>query len=523
MARDYWIDVVYPRKHHTVGDYEIIGDLEILAKKYNLNASFELAGPRRHHHSGGPRYWELPIYYVPDFGDVAVNTMYSDPTDIPDAVQGPLDVNQAWYRPRRDVVKEFTSHQRRIPTIAEINTLKRYVSDIKKNMAASDEWSFEHNNGRLDWFITYARVPNRQEDSRIAKAAEARVNQHIRRYHDTHKTIGDLIGDIVHGINDDIQSVPIAGPLIHGAINLNPVTAIGNMSARMLNGERIDHAFLDTAKEQVRAVKEVAPYVKTVMSFVPGVGTGVAAAIAAGTALAEGRSITDAVLDGLGNAVPGGSLGKTLFHAATAIVHGDKVSDVVLNEVKNQLPANLRPVIDTAVGAAQGKNVREAVLQAIRANVPDSVKKALDVGVATGVARNAQAAVVNALSQQAALAKLATLPLPQLQALQQLAKFMPSNSQQQRGFKIAAQLVSHRGVTPMAVAAARRTVNIHERAGFDHAIKTIKHLRNPQHTSLVRGGIVTRGNWRPAKPHERGTHGRLVQGGHITVGNFVRV
>lgn len=563
MADEYWIDIIHqrPKKRgdvlgaddyviipQHVGDrsFQAVGDREFAAvgKKYRLAAEVEtVGGPHHHHRSHSRRYWQQPLFYTVDYGEVPVNVSYED-NDIPDDVSGPMKKKypksllpgqhltvgnclespngRAMLKMQKDgnlVLYAVTTNAGLYPlwytgvnpgiVKAGMQTDGNLVLSGKDNHPYWNTGTAGHPGARLEL----------QDDGNLViyQGGTALWSSQTNGFRKAHG-LADLVGDITHGINEGIASIPIAGPLIHGAIQLNPVTALGGMTARVLSGERIDHAFLDTAKEQVRAVKEIAPYVKTVMSFVPGVGTGLAAAIAAGTALAEGRSITDAVLEGLAGAVPGGQLGKSVFTGVVALTHGNSLSSVVLDKVKEQLPANVRQAVDTAVNVAQGKNVREAVLQAIRANIPGDVKKALDIGAAVGVARNAQSAVINAVTKPEVINKLASLPVPK-----ELAAFVPHGAEQ-KAFKVAAQLLSHKGVTPHAVAAARAKFQVHERAGFDHAIKAVKSVRNPQHTSLVRGGLVTRGNWKAVKAGTKGAiPGRLVVGKQITHGHFVRV
>ena len=76
----------------------------------------------------------------------------------------------------------------------------------------------------------------------------------------------------------------------------------------VVSGERIDRALLGAARNQIAMYKAFAPIAQLGLSFIPGVGQGVSAAIGAGLALADGRPITDAMLEAVKSAMPGGPL-----------------------------------------------------------------------------------------------------------------------------------------------------------------------------------------------------------------------
>lgn len=546
MADQYWIDIHHSRPHKDyVNDIDIttgshlgdrqfsaMGDRQFAAvgKKYRLSAEVEAVGGHHHGHSRSQRYWGMPLFYIPEYGDVSINSTATDPDEIPDAVEGNLDVGAAWYRKARDGMKEFRAKWHRDPNADQGRAIALYIANIKKNMAASDEFSFEHNQGRLDFLIANGRRPSAAEDANIGRAAEARVNGHKNAYAQTHKSLGDdlvyafntvssIAGAPINAVTSLAEKIPLVGPIIHEGLGLDPVKALGGMTAQVLHGERLDRAFLDTAKDQLHHVKELAPYVQTVMSFVPGVGTGVAAAIAAGTALAEGRTISDAVLEGIKGAVPGGQLGKTALAAALAITHGDSVSSTVLNAVKSNLPPGIQQAVDAAVATAGGKNVRTAVLQAIGNQLPPAAKKALDVGIALGAARNIQSSAVRAVAQPAAITRLAAKKVPP-----QLHAFIPRGSDAAKGFQAMSGLLQHRGVTPHVISSLHAALNPAQKRGAEAAVKAYKNHFHPHHTSLVRGGLVTRGPWKKVAANTKGAiPGRLVSGKTITHGHFVRV
>jgi hypothetical protein len=239
--------------------------------------------------------------------------------------------------------------------------------------------------------------------------------------------------------------------------------------------------------------------------------------MAAGVALSEGRTITDAVIDAARNAVPGGALGKTVFDAAVSIAKGNSITTAAMNAALAQLPPQAQHAAQAAIAMSKGQNARAAVLSAIHGTLPESAKKALDIGTALSVARNIQSHVVNELVKPQGLATLAKVAIPpQLQAA------APKGTGAE-GFKTAIGFLQHSGVTAHAIAAVRAKLPKVQQPHFDHGVKTyMNQFTKDTHSSLVRGGVVTRGNWRPAKPGEQGVKGRLIQNGKITHGSYVR-
>ncbi len=136
-------------------------------------------------------------------------------------------------------------------------------------------------------------------------------------------------------------------------------------------GSGIAHAASDVVKVAAplaSVVKTIAPFAQTALSFVPGVGTVVNGAIAAGSALAQGKSITDAMLSTVAAAVPGGPLAQQAFKAGVAIVKGQPITTAALNAVRDQIPGGLaaKAAFDTAVALAHGQNVQQAALSGVR-------------------------------------------------------------------------------------------------------------------------------------------------------------
>jgi hypothetical protein len=128
-------------------------------------------------------------------------------------------------------------------------------------------------------------------------------------------TAGRAIGSASNALDKEtgkishaIQSIPVAGPLLHGVLDVG--AGPFRMSEEIGRGKRLDKVVLSDLKRTTADAKEVAPYVQAVIGFVPGIGTAASAAIGAATALAEGKPIDEIMVSAVAGAVPGGGIGK---------------------------------------------------------------------------------------------------------------------------------------------------------------------------------------------------------------------
>ncbi len=142
------------------------------------------------------------------------------------------------------------------------------------------------------------------------------------------------------------------------------VTSPLKLTADIASGKNVFRSLADTVKRDLTSVKEVAPYVQAVISFVPGVGAGVNAAIAAGAALAQGQPITSALVAGLKNALPGGPIAAQAFDTAYNVARGQNLSEAALQAVVNNLPGGdvAKQAAQAAIAVAKGQNLQQAAL-----------------------------------------------------------------------------------------------------------------------------------------------------------------
>jgi hypothetical protein len=187
---------------------------------------------------------------------------------------------------------------------------------------------------------------------------------------------------------------------------------------------------------------DIAKAVQAVMSFVPVIGTGVNAAIAAGAALANGENITDAIVAGAKNALPGGALASKGF-------------DVAYGAVK--AVANGQPLDEIALAAA-----REALPS-------DAAKKAFDVGAAIAHGQNVQQALVNEAASFAA-GQLNKIALPPM--LTEVARSIPPEAT-----RVATAIVNHPEIANLAASEIARRMGTNE-ATVNTATKAVTAAKN---------------------------------------------
>lgn len=226
------------------------------------------------------------------------------------------------------------------------------------------------------------------------------------------------------------RKVPVVGKPLSAVVNLGnaPVKLVAQVSS----GENINQAVVNNIKEQVRAVKEIAPYAKMVVSLVPGVGTAVSAAICAGSALATGQSITDAMVAGIKGAVPGGVIAQTAFSISVDVLSGKSLNTAAVNALP--LPANQKSALNTVVSLgkdlAAGKNVVKSVIAAAQKQLPADIQKALNIGIAVGFARSHQKPVTQTPTRITIQGKPAPANIVNQFAAPKTANGKPSPAQQ---------------------------------------------------------------------------------------------
>lgn len=228
----------------------------------------------------------------------------------------------------------------------------------------------------------------------------SKVAQGVAR---TVSSAGKSIGKVMDAVNNvipvgSILSLTPAGMAMRAAKGLG----------RIASGENVFKVAGNMVKSGLDDVGKAAQFASTVVSFVPGIGTGVGAALGAAGALAQGRPITEAVLEAVKGALPGGRLAAAAFDVASGLAQGKNLSESALDAARNQLPggAVARAAFDTGLAVVRGKKLQEVGLSAVGRLLPPSPFSATALSFASKVARgeNLQKAALstagNALMQR---------------------------------------------------------------------------------------------------------------------------
>jgi peptidoglycan hydrolase-like protein with peptidoglycan-binding domain len=181
--------------------------------------------------------------------------------------------------------------------------------------------------------------------------------------------------------------------VLSGAVRVAVPTPLGRFALdagrAVVRGENVARALKQAAGAGISDVREQLRFAQMVAPFVPGIGTGVSAALGAANALAEGKPITEALVAGARGALPGGAVAQAAFDVALKLAQGKKLSEAALTAARNGLPGGplARAGFDTAVALAEGKRLQEATIAAARQVVPGGAAAQAGFDLALGLAR----------------------------------------------------------------------------------------------------------------------------------------
>jgi hypothetical protein len=332
-------------------------------------------------------------------------------------------------------------------------------------------------------------------------------------------TLTRVTDKVTGEVTDAARRVPVVGKPLRAAVGatVEPV----RLATSLASGRRIDRAVVDSFRRSVREARTLAPYAQLVVSAVPGIGTGLSAAMAGGLVLAEGRPVNEAAVAAARAAVPGGPMAVAAFDAAVAVGSGKPVSDAaVAAAVANAAPdqrsrERIRGALEVAGGVARGKPIdkvaltaaahalapeartraeavvgkpgaQEAVYDELVAAVPASVSRATVAGLALGFAmedqRDLHAAVTSAAGR-AALVKAGSEVVAKSDVLRTAAKDVPDRA----AFDLGMGLMRHGEVTEPAVAYLRDSLTPRGKVSFDAALAVhVGAVSNPRLTAGTR-------------------------------------
>jgi hypothetical protein len=233
--------------------------------------------------------------------------------------------------------------------------------------------------------------------------------------------------------------IPVIGTPLHTVLDManSPFT----IADRIASGARLDHVALDTLKDHLSQVRTLAPYAQTVVSMVPGIGQGVNAAVAVGAALAQGRPITEAAMNAVRAAIPGGELAQKAFDIAKKVASGKPIAGIALEEIRNRIPEGVRSAFDTGLALANGRRLQDALVSTVQNLAPQALAQFTKTGGLLASANPVFRSVRLALSNK-----------------------------EKVGFDLANGVLAHAGVPEQALLAFRKKLGAEAKRGFDAAI-----------------------------------------------------
>ena len=188
--------------------------------------------------------------------------------------------------------------------------------------------------------------------------------------HDVGKAVGDTTKWIGHAIQHPDQAISEAANwIVHAAKD------VGNF---------IGHNIV-----------AIVQLVQIGVSFIPGIGEGLSAAIGVGLALAEGKSITDALIAGALSALPGGPLvsmaASIAAEAITGVVEHKSFADIAGNIIADNIPAGgalAKAVVHAAAGVIGAATTGHSVGDALVTGVTSAAGAALggQIPIPSGIA-----------------------------------------------------------------------------------------------------------------------------------------
>jgi hypothetical protein len=137
-------------------------------------------------------------------------------------------------------------------------------------------------------------------------------------------------------------------------------------AAAAARGENVWKAAKSAAQSGIADVRKSLQLAAMVAPFVPGIGTGVAAALGAANALAAGQPITEAMIAAARSAIPGGAIAQVAFDTAMNLAKGKRIDAALLDSARSQLPGGpaAQAAFDGALALAKGRNIQDAVFAA---------------------------------------------------------------------------------------------------------------------------------------------------------------
>jgi len=186
--------------------------------------------------------------------------------------------------------------------------------------------------------------------------------------------------------------------------------------------------------------------------------------------LSKGKPITQALIIGIRDSVPGGPAGKAAFSFAETFMSTGRIDDAALSAVP--LSPEQKTILMRAVRAtkdiANGKKVDHAIIDQATKALPEAINRSFVIGASVGQAKQLQKLVkVAAPSTVPKFAKIGqgALKNPIFGAGFKAIK----GDGAKKGFTVGLGVMSHK-MTPAALVSTRKSLSLSQRKGFDLAV-----------------------------------------------------
>ena len=229
-------------------------------------------------------------------------------------------------------------------------------------------------------------------------------------FDDIGHAISHAVSDVGHAVSDAGRTISHVASDVGHAVD-HAVHDVGKAVSDTTKwiGHAIQHpdqAISEAANWIVHAAKDVGNFighnivaivqlVQIGVSFIPGIGEGLSAAIGVGLALAEGKSITDALIAGALSALPGGPIvsmaASIAAEAITGAIEHKSFADIAGNIIADNIPAGgalAKAVVHAAAGVIGAATTGHSVGDALVTGVTSAAGAALggQIPIPSGIA-----------------------------------------------------------------------------------------------------------------------------------------
>jgi hypothetical protein len=293
------------------------------------------------------------------------------------------------------------------------------------------------------------------------------------------QAVGHALQAADGAITKEIDKIPVIGKPLGAIFDAGFIVGFGPAmaTAQVLDGKRIDQAIVGQLKQELKDVKEVAPYAEMVLSLIPGIGTGISAALAGGLALASGQPLSSAMMDAVTAAVPGGEIAKMAIDVGIQGVQLAASGKHITWE--NLAQAGVRGV---SAGAGLPPIAQNAIVGAIQTAGDLAKGEKADIAVGDGLADTAS----TYLGKAGASALRVGIALAHAKFLQNAQAPQITSSTLKNKLMSVGQGVQTSDPT---VAAARNNVAVTDRTGFDVGIGTSRMTVDTNQLVTLRGSL----------------------------------